>query len=327
LQNLYVQREGEPGLQSAFAGIIEMYDGAPVVAAVREVPVTGNETDALRAVALQVDLVNGRRDLLLADGRPEKLRSLPGGLAFQGEFGIVKSDAQGLVAATLVGGGRLQSGEVRIDAAQAAHSGRVVAVDYTARTATIEGLGDIDPAVLVGRSMEVGDGTITAQQVGDHTTSYTISGAMREGNRVLLSFQEGMDYYSSPVEAVDAAAGVVVSRLGLNTDDSVVYPGLSKNLVASNAARTKFWRAEFQGGTREEGYRFKLTGAPVTKADFGPEGVLRLWEFGVGDSLRIPTVVAVTRNAQGGYDLQSDTPATVTVGKGKPVKLDGRASR
>ena len=62
---------------SAFVALVEPYAGQPFITAQRTLPVTGNEADALRAVAVEVKTANGRTDLCFADGRPEKTRRVP----------------------------------------------------------------------------------------------------------------------------------------------------------------------------------------------------------------------------------------------------------
>ena len=125
---------------------------------------------------------------------------------------------------------------------------------------------------------------------------------------------------------VDEKTGVVRCGLGFPTDDSVIYPGMSKGLVASNESLTRFWRAEFLGGTRDEGYTFKLAGAPVTAADFGEKDGLRIREFGVGDGISIATHAALRRTDDGAWLYQGDVVCMIEmVGPALESSADGVA--
>ena len=307
LQCLFAQRdlagelpEGQPGnLESVFPAIIEMYEGAPVIASVRGLDVQDNEQDALRAAAVEVTLTDGRKDLCFSDGRPGKARSVAGGVAVTAAFACLSTDAKGLRMAEVVGGTNLaQPGLVALQPAAAARVGKVVEVSYFDKKVVVEGMAVANAALLKGALVELG--------TADHRTSYMVRDAAVAGGRVTLTLDKGADFYSSRVASVDEKTGVVRCGLGFPTDDSVVYPGMSKGLVASNESLTRFWRAEFQGGTREDGYTFQLTGAPVTAADFGEKGALRIWEFGVGDEARIATHAALRRNDDGTWLYQGD---------------------
>jgi len=320
LQCLFAQKDGEEGMESVFPAIIEMYEGQPCIASVRSVAVADNKQDALRAVAVEVTLTDGRKDICFADGRPEQVRTLKvqdQECQVRGEFAFFLMDGAGLRQATLVGGNQLDVPGLHIFAEVTERRGRIVEVDYFARKATVEGLRIANPALLRGTSMEVGQ--------PDHRTSYMIEDASVEGGRTILYFRKGMDFYSSRVVSVDEARREVRCGLGFPTDDGVVYPGMSRSLVASNEALTKFWRAEYLGGSREDGYVFRLSGAPVTAADFGEKGGLRIWEFGVGDEVRIPTHVSLRRNEDGTWTSEADVDCELTFrGREAEMSRDGK---
>ena len=338
---LFAQRDlpgelarGDPGdLQSVFPAIIEMYEGEPVVASARSVPVENNEADALRAAAVEVTLTDGRKDLLFSDGRPETERRVAQApspvagaqpvaavphLRVAGEFAFLSTDAQGVRQMTLVGGTLLAAhGGMELRPAVAARTGRIVAVDYYAKQVVIEGMAVSNPALLRGQMVEVG--------TPDHRTSYMVQDATLADGRVTLTFDKGMDYYSSRIQEVRPDERTVRCGLGFPTDGGAVYPGMSKGLVASNEALTKFWRAEYLGGTREAGYLFRLD-APVSAEDFGEKGGLRVWEMGVGDEVRIPTHASLRREADGGWTLQADAACALTLPAARvEVSADGAA--
>ena len=324
LQCLYAQRnlpgelpEGQTGdLQSVFPAIIEMYESQPVIQSARSLAIKDNDTDALRAVAVELTLPDGRKDVCFADGRPEKLRVLEDGTSAVAEFGYASYDNAGIVRQMTLAGGTLFS-ILSADAPE--RTGRVVAVDYMKKTAVVEGLALTNPALLSGSAIEVG--------LPEHMTTYMVKDASVDGNRVTLRFDKGMDFYSSRVSGVDEAARTVRCGLGFPTDDGNPYEGVNKGLVASNESQTKFWRAEYVGGTREDGYDFKLDG-PVTAADFGEKGGLRIWEIGVGDTVRQPTFVSLRRTGENAWTLQANAACEIGLPSNElQVSADAKAWR
>ena len=131
------RKQAEPGLESAFAAIIEPGAGESAIVEQKLLPVAGNEADALRAVAIGLKTRSGRTDLCFADGRPEKVRE------FQisdytwrvaGEFAFVSTDTGGLRQATLTGGTLVEAPGIRIRIPAAGAEARIVRVDYPGKT-------------------------------------------------------------------------------------------------------------------------------------------------------------------------------------------------
>jgi hypothetical protein len=299
---LYTQRdlpgelaEGEKGnLQSRFPAIIEMYAGQPVVLEGKLLGAMPNEEDALGAAAVELRLRGDRTDVCFADGRPDRERSLDNGMGASGEFAYFSIDRAGVRQATLLGGTKLGGPSVNFSTSARERRAAITRIDYAARKVWID---QPWPALLNGQNVEIG--------AGAHRTTYTIASVAPADGGAVLILDKGMDYYASLIKDVDEAKGEVLCGLALPMDDGAVYPGLSEELVISNAGGTKFWRGTYLGGTREDGYRFKLNGA-MTKADF-PGNKLRVWEIGVGDTLRVPTHVSLRRIGEGRYELSADT--------------------
>jgi hypothetical protein len=124
-------------------------------------------------------------------------------------------------------------------------------------------------------------------------TTYVATAMTPEGGGTKITLRHGADFYRSKVEEV-APDGTVTAVLEFPCGQK---QGMDKDWVASNEAQTRFWRAEYLGGSQ-----FKLNG-PVAKEDFGPEGVLRLWEYGVGDEVRQAAWAAVRRTEPGVYEV------------------------
>jgi hypothetical protein len=121
----------------------------------------------------------------------------------------------------------------------------------------------------------------------------------------VLTLRHAADFYRSKVERVSQADGKVSCVLNIPYGRK---PGMTADWTASNEAQSKFWRAEHISGGD-----FKLTGSPVTEKDFGPDGVLRLWEYGVGDTVRQATSVSLRRAQDGTYALTADCAVTISL--------------
>jgi hypothetical protein len=301
---LMAQRKADAGdLESAFAAIIEPYAGDPFIAGQRLLPVADNEQDALRAVAVEVKTTNKHTDICFADGRPQTTRRIPdAGVQVAGEFAYVSSDAEGLRLASLSGGTLLEAAGVKIAVSVRERTAKVTQVDYLKRTFTIDAVW---PMVSTGRLYEIGS--------PERTTSYMATSVAPEANASTITLQEGADYYRSPVLSVNGDRVHCVLGFSLGR-----MKGLEKNWVASNDDLTKFWRAEHVGGND-----FRPTGAPVTMEDFAPANALRLWEYGVGDTLRQSTFASVRRVAANEYEVTGDVDVEVTLaGKTHKVTVD-----
>ena len=86
-----------------------------------------------------------------------------------------------------------------------------------------------------------------------------------------------------------------------------------RSWAASNDQMTKSWRADLMSKTL-----ILLHGPAIAEKDFAPSGALRLWEYGVSDTVRQSTFVSLRRVAPGVYDVQGDVPVEVTFAGGQP---------
>jgi hypothetical protein len=311
---LTVQKTTEAeGMDSAFPAVVEPYRGEPFIASVRQLAVSENGTDAERAVAVEVKTVNGHTDVCFADGRPEKERSIEGAAgapAFRvaGEAAFCSSDANGLRQATIVGGTLLEAPGVKLVPTQRERTGKVVKVDYLAKTLWID---EKWPAVAA-EPFEIG--------VPGRTSTYTAVKVEPDGPRTRVVLDNGADFYRAQVEEVDEEKSIVTCALGITM---TLRPGIDKGWVVSGEAQTHFWRADYL-----DNRQFQLTGAPVKKGSFGKANALRLWEYGVGDTVRQSTFASLRRigpaEAAAGaakWELTADVAVEVTLPDGRAVKV------
>ena len=308
--NLYVQRRSAAEQESVFPALIEPYVGEPFITERRLLDIPGNEPDARRAVAVEIKTTNGHTDSCFTDGRPEKTRTA-GPLEAAAEFAFYSVDGQGLRLASITGGTRLAAPDVILRPAAVERTGKVVKAEPNARTMVLDTTW---PAgLLMGRTFEVG--------VPGHWTTYTIRDVTPAPNGCALLVEAGADYYRSRVVEVDAAGGTVQCGVGLPAKGL----GVDKGWVASNEGRTKFWRAEYLGGSRDDArYGFKLTGAPVTSEDFGRDRSLCLWEYGEGDVVRQSTFASLRRVEPGVFELEADVDVSASL---KCAALESSADR
>lgn len=294
LHNVFAQRRAADGeLESAFAALIEPYAGEPFITERKSLTVDGNEADARRAVAVEVKTRNGHTDVLFADGRPDKTRTV-GAVTVAGEYACYATDAQGLRLATLAGGTLLAGPELRLKTAAREYTGTVTAVNYLKKAITLDAAW---PVQLAGRVCEIG--------TANRTTSYTLVAAAPQAGGSVLTVDGGADHYQAVIENADEATGVVTCTIKTALGK---LPGLDRDFTASNEQMTKWWRADYL-----DEMQWKLSGAPVKTADFQPSRFLRVWEYGVGDRMRISTDAAVRRVADGVYEVTGSVELTLAL--------------
>lgn len=311
--NLHVMHDGQNDRESVFTAIIETYAGEkPAVDSVVTLPVTPAETGAFRPVAVKVITTNGHQDLLFADGDPGTLRTIQTGteaMRAKGRYAYISTDGNGLRQASLAGGTEVAlSGTVALKASLPAYKGNILSLDYYKREI---GLDIKLPKGLIGNSFwDVGN--------KDHGTSLQV---LKTKGRKLF-FRKGLEIVSTRVRSVDEKKGIVtgklVSILMGASEDNGLKPGMTKGLWASNEDLSSWWRCEYLGGTRKEGYRYRLTGnKKVTSADFPVNGAIRIFELEVGDHARLETFVSLRRiqSAPVLYLLQANTACSISLPK------------
>lgn len=329
MNNLYTQQHRDEDADVVFPAIIEPYSGKPFVTERKLVDVAANETDALRAVAVEVTTNNGHTDLLVADGRPEKVRKI-GDIAVSGEFAALSRDSKGLRLANLSGGTELRASDVVIKTSGRERTAKVVRIGYEDKVMRIQPLASsvawpTGAAAVAGRIIEIGS--------AQHQTTYTLSDATAasaagEGLQQLeLSTQGGADLSMARVLRVDAGKRQVLTSIGLPMLAGVPCPGFDRNLAATNQDGSKTWRAHYLGRSSDpfvKGYLFELDG-PVSEADFaGANNGLRTWEYGVGDMLRQSTFASLVRISDGVFKLTADVGLSVSLrGESLESSVDG----
>lgn len=295
---VYVQQRGEAkGRESVFPSIIEAYQGEPVVVSKKLLPIDENETDARRAVAVEVKTRNGDTDICFSGGRPEKIRTVAGKEKMSGELAYISRDAQGLRQATLVGGQWLQADDFSIRAALDKYAGHILAVNYGKRQVTLE---RALPPAAVGQEVRIFN--------NEHHTSYTVEAVRNEDGHAVITFTREALMARSPIEKIEADKVTLKMR-----PFGHEIANRSAGWTAANEANSKSWKTAVVWNNM---YRFG--GAPVAMEDFTDtdgdgRATVAMYDYGPGDSLELPVHVAVTRTAQG-YQVLTDIPVEVKIG-------------
>jgi hypothetical protein len=284
-ENLYAKPKSWKG-GTVFAAVYEPYAGEPFIRSVRLLTPAATLGDAQAAVALEIVLADGRKDVVYAAPRDSGATTVPEAGTFQGEFAFVSRDAKGVRQASLAGGTRLQAAGIDVAAEQPAYTGVVQSVDYGTRTAVLSGAM---PKEAAGAEIEIGPER--------RPTSYTLTGAEGNGAR----FLKGMDFALAFVTEVSAEGLPVVEN------DIPVVPGMT----VTDADARNFWR--FGADAKRD--RLALEGAPAPREALKPGATLRVWEFGPGDAYRLPVQVNVTRSADGKFTTAANAPARVRMGR------------
>jgi len=298
-------KQATGALETAFAAIIEPYVKTPFIASVERPAIPENATGAPQAVALVVKTTGGQTDLCFADGEPGAQRTV-GEATVAGEFCYLSRDGKGLRQATLARGTILRAADILLAPSRSEYQGRVTAADYRAKTMTLDGDWPTVNGTRTVFTLEVG--------MPEHMTAYTAAAVKPGGKGAQVDLLRGADFYLGSVLAIDEATNTVYCNLsaGIGHEGVGVTPGMVKSWVASNAEATKFWRADYLGGSRSAGkFGFKLDGPKATFADFGELKKFRLWEYGVGDTVCHATCVSLRRLADGTFAVQGDVDAKI----------------
>ena len=287
LEHLYVQ-PSDGATNTVFPAIIEPFAGEPFVESVRLLIPEQATANAGAAVVFEVALKNGRRDIVYVAPRDSKPTTVENVGTFQGEFACVSMDEQGVRQAVLVGGTRLEAKGVFIKSERSAYEGVIESVDYLAKKAR---LTVSLPKSAAGAVIEIGPAA--------RRTSFTVQSVAEKS----VTFRKGMELGASRIRGF-TKEGYAVTNL------RIAVPGLP--VTTEDLACTWRMNPESRNDT------LQLTDGPDPKGKLRVGDMLRVWEFGPGDTVRLPVHVNLRRTADGKYEVDANVAATVTVG-GKSV--------
>lgn len=306
--NLHVMHGGDKDRESVFAGVIETHAGETFIESVASMRIQKNEENALRAMAIEVNLKDGQRHFVFQDGRPDQMRTVSAkGVKFEvsAQYAFIATDALGLKQASVSGARVLDvPGLIKIEPAVREYTAHVNQINHPSRQIDVP---ELLPEALIGHSFwDVGN--------TDHRTSLEVLSLKQRADRkgTSIKFRKGLEIVSTRVRNVDTESGIVTGKLvsiEMGTEeDNGMKTGMTRGLWASNESVTKWWRCEYIGGNRSKGFDYKLTGTPVTSKDFPIGGAIRIWELGATDDLRLSTWASVRRDPRNdeGFIIESN---------------------
>lgn len=172
---LLARRGGAAELSSAFAAVVEAAPGEARVQGVRRLPVTGGT----EPVAAQVRS-RAWTDTLLSDETGQRPLALPGGGRFQGRWGMLRRDGEGVAQAVLIGGSTLTAADFSLQTVPC-WEGTLTAVDYGANTVTTS------VALPAGKALQ---GEWLVLDNGRHSTCYEVASVEPRGAGSLVHLTE-----------------------------------------------------------------------------------------------------------------------------------------
>jgi hypothetical protein len=283
-ENLYVKPRDWKG-ETVFVAVYEPFAGEGFVKAVRLLTSAGSLTNTAAPVTLEVTLSSGRRDVIYVAPRDSAATSIEG-MTFQGEFAFASFNGHGVRQAALAGGTRLEAPGVAITTERPAYEGTLKSLNYET------GTGELThplPAEASNAVIEVG--------CPAYPTSFTLSKAAGEK----VAFLKGMDFAMSRVVEFTTNGQPVLQNA------ITVIPGMT----VTDEGFKSVWRLA-RGATSRN---LALVGGSAPRDSLKPGDALYVWEIGPGDPYRLPVQVNVTRQEDGRYRTDANTPAKVKTGE------------
>ena len=284
---LMIQRNGEE-LQSVYPAIIEPYAGEPFIVSARELATGSTDRDGMRPVAIEVKTINGHTDVCVSDPKAQTRRV--GDVTVAGKFAYISHDERGLRMAHLVEGTRLATkwGELKLAKSEA--TARVAKVDFWKRKLWLDAAL---PDGVVGHQVEIGN--------AEHRTAFRVATHELIDGRSVITFAKAADLSYAHVKSIDMEKNRVAVNVGPLEGS---YAGMNAGLTVTNEDLSKAWKCRVLGRQGDAGYVYELIGA-LDADDFTPGDVLRLWEYGVGDQVRLPASVVARREGDGDFRVES----------------------
>ena len=302
-----------------FVSLIEPYCGARAVKSVTPLDIQGPQDAPFPPVALRIE-AEGQTHTVLATSAPHALHRITGGIAFQGEYGVVSERNGQLHAVTLIGATRMEVAGWTVEAERGWIEAEIEAVDRDQNTVTVSLPSD---AFEVGRFVTILNDA--------RSVAYRTEEVREENGRTILRLDQ------APKIGEGLATGFrdrVVGRdlMGATgwgeIETSTLFPlaGISGfryyhgARLTDAAGRHEYRVADLRRLDREAPYRVYLDPdlhpgltAKKLRQVFAPEGheaIFHLYDFGVGDRLRIPVTAVVTFSGQG-HQVRANAPVRV----------------
>ena len=297
---LYVRQENMA--RSTWPAVIQAYAGEPCVTGAVVLKATrtaaGETASALPAVAMELTTWNGYTDFLFQGDRNTKW-SIEGGRTAGGDFGFVRTDADGPVLAHLVGGPELTAGRVSIQPERSAWEGAILAVDYARNEVVVAGAWPV--AALAGQVLTISN--------AKHVTNAQIVEARADGPNTRLRFDRTALMYQGGLEYIDANGSAV---LDLDPYLYDYHPAYYDGMTLVNEAGGSFGRLGvgkadrymYMGWPEWRRYQQRIRPEDLVDADGDGRRVLKMYATEPTSYLKEDGSVATTQPGEFMLDLE-----------------------
>ena len=293
-----------------FASVIEPYAGTSFVKSAKMLKIPGAGDDDNSPVAVEVDCVNGRKDVVYMNGSKTRLSEFDG-MKIDGSAAIVAKDANGIKYAMLTEGTTLSAPEISIKLAKPRYAAKIESIDFYGKKLTLDKAWNV-PGGYTGQLVVQGP---------KHTSVFNIAKISSNGKKTMVTLKGSPYMAVLPIDTVFPKFSSVKTAFGLRTP-----VGLLSEWTATNKKATKFWKVKSCSG-----HMFALDGK-VEDSDF-PDGKLVIWDIGVGYSVSYATRATVSSAGKGRYIVRANAPAVVSIkgaseystGDGKWIKLNSKS--
>jgi hypothetical protein len=279
------------------------------VQSIANLDIEGPQDVPFPPVALRIDAC-GRTHTVVATTAPDEAHRIGGRIAFQGEYGVV-SEQEGRVASiTMVGATRMEAGGVVVEAERGWIEAEVEGVDRARNEVTVR---------LPRGAAEAGRFVTILNDA--RSVAYRVEEVHEEGDRTVLRLDQ----------APKIGEGVATDFRDGEVETSTLFPLAHIHghgfryyhgaRLTDATGRREYRVADLRRPDPESPYRVYLDpdahpGLTTSKlrrafAPKGREAVFHLWDFGVGDRLRLPATAVVTFSEQG-HEVRANVPVKVT---------------
>lgn len=324
-------RQGKPGLTSRFTHLFELYPEGqqPTIIATRAVAVPptkllGHGIRDQYAIGVETTFADGSRDVLVstADGETRRFPDRADSLQTSSRFALVRLDPQGAFhEGALVDGRGFAAAGVAVETAGSL-SGTLVDIKGDITGTRQESALYIRPAGHWPTGACLANERITIEVLPGVFDTYTVSQVSRAGDliRVDLEGTPSLAYQWDRVKKVEPDRPDTIEVMTQAIQKSghtdyfhgkrIVFPTRGLDLTI----------AEIAPGTNHEGGRIVISGGLDLRAAGVCEGdPLVIHGMAVGQSVRIPSRVAVRKLADGRYTIQANVDFILTDGGRRAV--------
>ena len=280
---------GDAPLRTQVANIMELYRDEPVIRSVRKLDVSGEDEEGFDAWGLVIELSNGRVDTIFAAADPTVLRTAEGGFEFAGRFGLISELDGEVTNVSLLGGTRLTRNGMGVTAESPEYVGSIVATDREACSITLSPPPP-NAEALVGRYVFI---------VNEHRRlAQQVQRVEARGDEVVLHLE--FDPLVGIGQVSSHETGIIRSDTPFRLRGMRYYHGAR----VSNEAGDADYRIEgISGGAVLDPRVHPEVDAETLAAQFPAGSWFSIYDYGVGDEVRIPHTISLNRNSPVTYGI------------------------